>query len=246
MRLATPLLLCLLLGCVSAKRKDRSAAQADLGSAYLREGSTESAITTFREAVRLDPGNWKAWNHLGLALGIKGRIEDAEKAFKKAVRLADGQAEAHLNYGVLLYQVERWEEAVAQYELALEDVTYRKPALILNDMGLALHAQGLDERAVEVYKEAIRRAPHLCQARFNLGLAERDRGHPTEALDAFEQVITICKEDAPGAYFQAGMILLGQDQREKGAEYLRLVIELAPTAEAADEARRTLVAEGLM
>ena len=221
-------------------KKDRSRAQGELGRAYLSEGSLESAIGTLREAVDLDRGNWAAWSFLGLALAEKGKPEDAEDAFGKAIRHADDRAEPHLNYGLFLFGQGRVDEAIVEYEAALEDLTYRKPAFVLNNLGFALMSQGNHQRAVTSLQEAVRRAPNLCAARFNLGLALQLAGEGDDATKEFEDVITSCEDQAPGAYLQVARIAIEAGRPDEAMSHLQQVITIAPDSDVADAAHELL------
>jgi type IV pilus assembly protein PilF len=236
------MLLCLPLsaGAERGSKKDRSMSRGELGRAYLAEGSLESAIGALREAVELDRTNWSAWTFLGLALAEKGKPEDAEKAFLKAVKLADDRAEPHLNYGLFLFGQGRVDEAIVQYEAAVEDLTYRKPAFVLNNMGFALMAKGDNERAVTVLRQAVERAPHLCPARFNLGLALEGTGDDTAALAAYKDVVETCGDQVPGAYLQVGRLMLEQGRDDEAATWLFRVVDLVPESDAAQAARELL------
>ncbi|MFH1467454.1 MAG: tetratricopeptide repeat protein [Pseudomonadota bacterium] len=221
-------------------RRERSEAQGELGRAYLQEGSLESAIRTLQIAVELDGRNWKARSLLGLALAEKGKVEEAEKQLARAVRLAPERAEAHVNYGLFLQGRGQLDEAIAQYELAMDDVTYRNPAVVLNDLGFALLLRGEAQRAAEVLAEAVRRAPNLCQPRFNLGLAQENLGQVREALTTFKDILTVCGDDVPGAYLAAGRLLASQGEEGEATAMLLKVSELVPGTDAADEADRLL------
>ena len=221
-------------------RKERSQAQGELGRAYLQEGSLEAAIATLQVAVDLDGKNWKARSLLGLALAEKGKPEEAEKQLVRSVRIAPERAESHLNYGLFLQGRGQLDEAIAQYELALQDVTYRNPVVVLNDLGFALLARGEAQRASEVLTEAVRRAPNLCQPRFNLGLAQERLGQVAEAIVTFKDIITVCGDEVPGAYLQAGRLLASQGQAGEATALLLKVGELAPGTDAAAEADRLL------
>ncbi len=229
-----------LMGAERGTRKERSLARGELGRAYLAEGSVESAIGALNEAVELDRNNWMAWTFLGLALAEKGKAEDAEKAFKKAIRIEDERAEPHFNYGLFLFSQSRTDEAIEQYEAALEDLTYRKPAFILNNMGFALMSKGEHERAVTVLSEAVRRAPSLCPAGFNLGLALQQAGRTDDAVDAFEDVITTCGDEAPGAYLQAARLEIELGRPELAQTHLYQVLSIAPDTELAEAAQELL------
>jgi type IV pilus biogenesis/stability protein PilW len=240
-----PFAFLLLAACVTTRDAERARAQVDLGSAYLREGSTEAAIASLQEATRLDPRNWVAWSHLGMALWAKGRPEQAEEALRKGIRLAHDRAEPHLNLGVMLFGQGRVDEAITEYEAALSDLTYRKPALVLNDLGFALYSRGEYERAAEVLGEAVERAPNLCQARFNLGLVQRALERSDAAIDTFDQVLALCPDDAVGAWFQAGTLLLDRGDRTRAATYLAEVVKRAPGTEVARAAAARLEEAGL-
>jgi len=240
-----PLVLVLALALpfvVGAKgtKKERSLAQGELGRAYLTEGSLESAIGTLREAVDLDRSNWAAWSFLGLALAEKGKPEAAEEAFGKAIRHADDRAEPCLNYGLFLFSQGRVDESIVQYEAALEDLTYRKPAFVLNNLGFALISQGDHLRAISVLKEAVRRAPGLCAARFNLGLALQLAGEGKAATREFEEVIASCEEQVPGAYLQVARIAIEAGRPDEAMPHLQQVIVIAPDTEVADAAQELL------
>jgi type IV pilus assembly protein PilF len=239
-RRCLPLLLLLLvlpLMGPKASRSERSLARGELGRAYLAEGSLESAIGTLREAVELDRNNWAAWTFLGLALGEKGQADEAEKAFNKAIRIAGDRAEPHMHYGLFLFSQERTAEAISEYEAALQDLTYRKPALILNNMGFALMHQGDHDRAISVLKEALTRVPTLCIAHFNLGLALQAGGRDHEAIEQFEETIESCAEETPGAYLQLARLQVEQGHPELALDYLYRLDSLVSDGDLNDAAR---------
>jgi Tfp pilus assembly protein PilF len=70
--------LALSAGCVSESRMQRSSTRVDLGAAYLHEQNPEAAIAALREAVKLDPRNWRAKSMLAMAYIAKGQPELAE------------------------------------------------------------------------------------------------------------------------------------------------------------------------
>ena len=234
------LFLALLTGCVSQKRKQQSLAQESLGAAYLREANPAAAVNVLREAVRLDPRNPAAWEKLALAYMAQGTLEDSETAFLRALRLAPNQAELRNNYGLLLLQLERRSEAIVQFNSALEDITYRSPALVLNNLGYSLYGEGRNEEAQQRLNDAIRRAPELCPAYFNRGLVHRALGLQQLALSDFDAVIQRCPDDAMGSYLQAGGLLLELDDTYGGCSYLRVVVDEAPTSMLAAQAREAL------
>ena len=239
-RLRLPLILSLALsmtwGCIGPKRQDRAQSRADLGAAYLRERNVPDAIAALREGAKLDPRNHSVWDKLGLAYAAQGANEEAEKAFLRAVHLNDEKAELHNNYGLFLLSQRRTDEAIAQFQAAKKDLTYRKPAIVLSNLGYALMLANRPAEAVTELDQAIVRAPNLCQARFNRGLVLRSLERGTQALTDFEAVIQMCGDEAAGAYMQAAPILLQQGERDAGCTYLRTVVHEAPGSRLAADA----------
>ena len=164
-------------------------------------------------------------------------LEEAEKAFKRSIRLAEGRAEIHNNYGLLLMKMERREEAIAQFEVALKDLTYRSPALAMSNLGYALYLEQRHEEALRYLSEAIARAPQLCPAQFNRGLVYRELGDPELALVDFQDAAERCGEEATGAYYQAAELLLAQGDAYAGCIYLEELAELEPHTQLGRQAR---------
>lgn len=234
------LLLVLATACVGPQRARRAESKVALGQAYLQERNPEGAIQILREAVKLNPSSWEAWDHLGIALTEKNQHDQAEDSFKRSIRLAHGNAEPHLNYGMLLFKTGRVDLAIEQYHLALKDLTYRKPAIILNNLGYALHVQGKHEEAISALQDAISRAPNFCLGRYNLGLALRGAARLDESLAAYEQVVLVCPNEAYGAYFEAGSLYFERGDYDRAVRYLREVERRDPGTPTAREATRLL------
>lgn len=226
------------VGCVSAVRQEKAAGQVGLGAAYLREGNVPGAVTTLEKAAKLDPRNWAAHNKLGLAYMAAGAPEKAEKAFQRALKLNDDEPEIQVNYGNLLFLLGRLDEAADAFATAAANLKYRKPSLALSNLGLVQLRMGRAEQALLTLDEAIRRAPNLCQARFNRGLVHDELGSAALALEDFEVVIELCGEEATGAYVQAARLLLDQNERNSGCTYLLTAVQDAGNSPLGREARK--------
>ena len=229
-----------LTACPSTVRQEKAQAKVVLGSAYLVEGATEQAIATLQEATKLDRRNIDAWNQLGMAMMKRGEFELGEDAFKKGLRLNKNNASINLNYSYFLLKQERWEEAVAHLEAGTGDLTFREPAKILNNLGYAYYAQGRFGSAERRLKEAVIRAPHYCQAWFNLGLVYEALNRSTEAIDAYDHVVMICPSDAAGSYRRTGALFLEAGRTDEGVHYLNRVCEDWPGSDLCKEAKTAL------
>jgi len=228
--------LLLTVGCVSKKRQGRAQARVDLGAAYLKEGSTEMAIAQLEEAVRLDRRNVGGWEQLGLALLKRGAPERSEEAFRRALRLDPEAASINLNYAYLLQKTGRNEEAIEVLEVALKDLTYRQPALVLNNLGFALYEVGRHQEAEARLREATLRAPNFCQAWYNLGLAREAQDNRKGAIEGYDQVVLLCPDEAAGSYLRAGSLMLELEQPVEGCHYLETAYRGAMGTPLGDEA----------
>lgn len=198
----------LALGCVSSHDRALALARLDLGSTYLREGSVELATATLMDAAELDPRNVEVWNQLGLALMARGAPDAAEDAFKRGLRVDPDSSTLRVNYSMLLQRTGRSDEAIGHLEAALGDLSYRNPALVLNNLGVVHNEIGQPEKAERYLREATIRAPTYCMAWFNLGLSLEAQRRLDDAVEAFSKVNTLCPEDGAGSAIKAGRLLL--------------------------------------
>jgi len=224
-------------GCISSTRQEKASGRITLGSAYLREGNLPGAIETLEEGARLDRRNWAAWNKLGLAYMAVGAYEKADKAFLKSIDLVPGEAEALTNYGSFLIRAGRADEAIPILEMAVADLTYRKPAIPLSNLGYAYLKLDQPDQAILLLNNAILRAPNLCQARFLRGMAYSELDKAERALSDFDVVVQLCGEEATGAYYQAGRLLVETERRNQGCTYLLTAIQDAGESELGEQAR---------
>jgi len=228
--LSLALTIALATGCVTTKRETRSAAQLQLGTAYLREGSPASAIATLDSATELNPNNWDAWNKLGLAYSAQGATKLAEEAFRRSLIIEPGKAENNNNFGLFLLHEGRIDESINHFETALGDITYRKQAIILSNLGYTLHLKGDNAKAIDTLNRAVERAPHLCQAKYHRGLAYKASGSPKMALRDFTVVADMCS-DVLGARYHAATILLEDSKIGSACENLAMVMLAAENSD---------------
>ena len=84
-------------------------------SLYL-QGRFPEAESSLRQAIARNPDHARAHNNLGLLLGRTGHPSESIQEFAKA---GCGSADAHLNLAFALTLERRWNDARAQYQLAL-------------------------------------------------------------------------------------------------------------------------------
>jgi tetratricopeptide (TPR) repeat protein len=88
-----------------------------LGQALLLDGKPEEALREFRLSVSLNPDSDVAHHYLGTVLFEQQQLQAAEKEFREALRLKPS-ADNHFSLAACLMSLDRYEEALAELDLA--------------------------------------------------------------------------------------------------------------------------------
>jgi tetratricopeptide (TPR) repeat protein len=102
-------------------------ARLNLGIALLSQQKLEAARAALEEAVRLLPNDPYAWYNLGLVYKDIGEPEKAIDAFQHVTQLSP-EADAHYFLGYLYTQLQRYDEAIAEFQKALAAFPYHASA----------------------------------------------------------------------------------------------------------------------
>ena len=160
----------------------------DYPPAYNRLGVTlfaldrrEEAREALARAVSLNPGDAEFQNNLGYAYLAEGRLLEAEKCFRKSIALMPDYSLALNNLGFCLVQQGRDEEAL---EVFLRTLPVGEA---YNNLGAAYERLGDRDKALLLYKHALRKSPDLIQARRNTARLERSLIRPSAEGGATEK-----------------------------------------------------------
>lgn len=141
--------LCLVLSltaCVTTQEsvftKKKSAAKAlslriQIAITYLQQGDLEKAKENIREAAELDPQSARVHDVYGLIYQTSGESELAEKKFKRMLELDPGYSAGRNNYAAFLFKQKRYQAAIDQLQLVVNDVYYKKRPAAYGNLGLA-------------------------------------------------------------------------------------------------------------
>ncbi|MDE2756780.1 MAG: tetratricopeptide repeat protein, partial [Acidobacteriota bacterium] len=122
----------------------------NLAEAMRRQGQYAAAIEQYRRTLALDPSYAKA--HLGLGLVNRQQGRPAVESFRRALQSDPLLAEAHLGLGRVSLEKRRAAEAARHFLQALRVDPDRVEAHL--NLGLAQARQGLQEEAVEAFRQA--------------------------------------------------------------------------------------------
>jgi len=118
----------------------------------------------------------------------KKDFDQAAEHIQKAFAFSSSEAVMHLEKGVALCEQALWEDALEEFDLALENSpTF---ADVHNQMGVAYSELRRFEEALEHFRKALEINPHFVAARLNLGFALSKSGKHLEALEELNLVVS--------------------------------------------------------
>jgi Flp pilus assembly protein TadD len=86
----------------------------NIGMCWLVKDQPETALTSFNQAVELDPNNARYLSNKATAQGLAGQYEDALDTYMQVVR----EDQAHYNLAVVCEARKDYERAKAEFEIA--------------------------------------------------------------------------------------------------------------------------------
>ncbi|MFH0809798.1 MAG: tetratricopeptide repeat protein [Pseudomonadota bacterium] len=170
--LAVTLVLLAVCGCATTPEQRRLAgSHHDLGDQLLREGKYVEAMPELLAAAEIDPHDATIQLSLGVSYRSRGLPVEAEKALHRALELAPDSAEAHQTLGALLLQLGRYDEAIAELDIAAKDLRYQSPHYACTNLGNAYLGKNEPGKAIEWFKRALQTVPGFWLAQRGLGNA---------------------------------------------------------------------------
>ncbi|MFN7202215.1 MAG: tetratricopeptide repeat protein [Aphanizomenon sp.] len=197
-----------------------------------KQGETAEAVrnnsqaeTIWREILRVEPNNGKAYNNLGNALRRQGKLAEALAAHQKALQINHNDAEAYVGIGNVLNAQGKPEEALASHKKAIQ--LNPKLAIAYNGLGNALYNQEKLEEAVAAYQKAIEFDPKLTIAYNSLGNTLYYQKKLEEAVAAYQKAIELDPKLAI-AYNNLVNALKDQKKLDEAVAAYQKAIELDP------------------
>lgn len=151
--------------------------------------------------------------------------QDGETLFRHTVAVTENNYVAHYNLGVALDDHGRSDEAIGEYQAALEIRPDYSRAHV--NLGLDLDKSGRTDDAMREYQAAIRAAPDNPYARNNLGIAFFNRGQNDEAIRQFQEAVRLAPDNA-GARNSLAAALYTQGQTDEAIRQFQEALRLQP------------------
>jgi protein O-mannosyl-transferase len=154
-----------------------------------------------------------------------GYWKDSELLFRHAVSVTENNALAHNNLGAALLSKGRIDEAVAQFQLALQT----KPDNIdlLNNLACALEKNGLTNQAFLQLERALTLNPNRADTHNNLGSLLLQTGRVEDGIAQYQEALRL-KPDLAQAEGNLGSALFREQRSDEAIVHLRQAAALAP------------------
>ncbi len=185
----------------------------------------------FREALAVNPKNPKPHLSLGKVFETEGKLQAAFDEYSTALAL-DSSAISRINLGNALLGMEKYDDAIDQYKLAL--IKSKNDPYAQYNLAFALFKKGNVEESLRRYREGERAHPADAGFRLGAGRACYRLGNMREAAAYFTQGVQLEPSNAEG-HFLLGCALAAQGTTTKAIAHYREALRLRPDyAEARD------------
>jgi tetratricopeptide (TPR) repeat protein len=196
------------------------------GDTYFAEGKLKEAIDSYEQAIQLDPGNDIPYIRQSRLLVYTRDTAKAVERAEQAVLRNPNSAENMAYYCRTLDWEARYDEAYDACECAIElDPDYAEGYAFLSevyaDQAQWVLARSTAEQALEVNFQSM-------DAQHNMGYALEVQGRYGEALEFYENAITVAPNLGP-LYVDAGRSYYWEGDFEKAIDRYKQAIKLNPT-----------------
>jgi type IV pilus assembly protein PilF len=239
------LLALLLVGCKHVPtEQERQGAEIhyELGLQAQRMGNVQDAYKELQKSLELNPDYPEAHNVIAVLLHVAfNRPEEAIVHYKKALALRPTFSEAKTNLANVYLSLARYDEAIALYEQALNDMLYPTPFIAQGNLGWALYKKGDKERGVQSIKAAVTMNPGFCLGYRNLGTIYEESGEVSEACNYLGRYREACP-DVADAYLREGACQVKQGKVEEARQSFTTCEAKATSRVLKDDCHRLLEA----
>lgn len=189
--------------------------RANIGLAYLEQGSAGKALAEFKRVIELFPDEPLGYANLGVAQFRLNRHQEAERSVNHALSLDPSDFDLHVLLGEILQAQGREADALRSYEKALA----LAPTHVRASYKLAKLAekQKAWPAAVEHLKAITHERPDNLPVLLDLARLLAQHGSVKEALDPLRQVAALF-EEVEGDFLKFLNEALGLAEASRGAE----------------------------
>jgi tetratricopeptide (TPR) repeat protein len=203
-----------------------------VGLIYYLDQDYEEAIRHFKTAADNAPEGFNlevVHFYKGNAHSLRAEPDEAISEYERAVEINPDFAEAHNNLGVAYAGQGRLDDAIGEFEEAIEKAALDdlNRANVYYNLGLCYVKKGETDEAIKALQEAVNLRDNYAPAHYWLGCAYYAQDELDEAVEEYQQAIEL-EPDHADAHFNLGVIYHDQSDLDRALKELRETIELRP------------------
>lgn len=211
-------------GCAAMEASRKKASyHYQMGLSFLAEGNYTRALIDLTEAEKITPDDPQLLNYLGQVYYLKKRYDLAESKFLRAISLRPKFSEARNNLGVNYMEMQRWDDAIKQLTIVVDDLFYQNHDDACMNLALAYFGKADYARALSILRPVISRNPRNPVARMNMGRIYMADEKVTLAIEEFRKAIELNKDYARARYNLALAYLKIQDVSAAKKEFQEVI-----------------------
>lgn len=158
-----------------------------MGTALREIGKYDEAIASFDNAAKQKADTLLVSIEKAETLRIAGRIDEAAEMLKGSANFEKVSAEYHFELGRICDNQGNYEDAIANYKMAIElDAGHQKA---LFHLAYACDLRGDDDAAIDYYKQIKSNNPVYVNALMNLAVLYEDKGLYNKASKCVDMVL---------------------------------------------------------
>jgi len=211
------------------------------GSTALRSGKVyfeknkdyPKAEEWFKKAIVEEPDSWEAFLYLAMSQAEQQKYGESEPNFVKAMELVPDEEKKdiiynkqhayfvkHYNKGITLNSVADYDEAVKEFEKAVQvEHGFAKGHV---NLGVTYSLLGDEDKALTAFQKAVEVDPGEPEAWRNLGITYRNLQDYGKAMDAYEKLVELDPEDMSGMESLGEMYLMEEDYTKALESFTRV------------------------
>ncbi len=204
------------------------------GSVYFQRGYLDQAEAFFQIALRDDPTSAEASYGMGSVYLEQHKIAEARDSFERALKLRasypDTLANAWNNLGLLAAREGRTDEAVRNFQQALQ--LNPDHTIALDNLGSAYRQSKHWDDARKTYERALQVNSNDAEANYGLGMVYAQNDDTARAYDALQRALKL-RPVYPEALNNLGILYLRTQRRDEAVATFEECIRVAPAFEQA-------------
>jgi DNA-directed RNA polymerase subunit alpha len=210
------------------KARDCKAKFMYLGFAFRCLQMFDKAVKSFEGAARKQADSLMVAFEKAATLCKAGRLDDAAEELKACANFEKVSAEYHYQLGRLAGARGLYEQAIENYEIAVELDPAHQNALF--HLAYVCDLRGDDEAAVDYYKQIARTAPVYVNALLNLAVLYEDAGEYDKAMKCVKTVLKSHPNHKKAILFakdiNSSMVMVYDEEKEKRRDMQSRILEI--------------------